>query len=150
VASRSQPVARLVLAALAAALGVLALARHGDDRACTAAAGRAYAVGLGTVPPSAAPAVAAAVRRDCAGTSVVAASSAAFLRAGARDQARELADIAVAQAPEDHRAWTARAAVLAAAGDRDGARRARARARGLNPLAPRRPAPAAAAPAQAP
>ncbi len=141
---------RLVLAALAVALGALALDRMQADRACTAAAARAYSVGLGTLPPGAAPAVAAAVRADCAGTPLVAASSAALLQAGARQPARELAELAVAQAPEDHRAWSVRAAVLAAAGDRAGARGARARARALNPLAPRPRPPAAGAPAPGP
>jgi Flp pilus assembly protein TadD len=147
VPSRSQLAARLVLAAVAVALGAVGLERLDGDRACTAAAGRAYAVGLGTVPPSAAPAIAAAVRAHCAGTPLVAGSSFALLQASARGPARELAELAVAQAPEDHRAWIARAAVLAAEGDRAGARRARARARALNPRAPRRPAPDAAAPA---
>jgi len=141
---QSQILPRLVLAALAAALGALAVARLEADRACSAAAGRAYAVGLGTLPPARATGIAGDVRADCAGSPLVAGSSTALLRAGARGPARELADAAVAQAPEDHRAWSARAAVLAAAGDRAGARAARARARALNPLAFRRRPPAAA------
>ncbi len=139
--------ARALMAACAVALGVLAVLRLGEDRACAQAARDAFAVGIGRVPASAAPRAAEAVRAHCAGTPVPAAASGAFLRAGAIGPAGDMARLAVAQVPEDHRAWSARAAVLAAGGDRAGAARARARARALNPRAPRpraagRPAPA--------
>jgi Flp pilus assembly protein TadD len=138
---------RALLAALAVALGALAVVRLGEDRACARAGRDAFAVGIGRAPATAATEAARAVRAHCAGTPVLAASSSAFLRAGAVGPAGEMARLAVAQLPEDHRAWSARAAALAARGDRRGAARARARARALNPRAPRpraagRPAPA--------
>jgi Flp pilus assembly protein TadD len=145
---RSPAAARLLLVVLAAGLAAVGAVRLAGDRACTEAGRDAFAVGVGRAPASRAPAAAAAVRDACAGTPVLAASSAAFLRAGAIGPADRMAALAVSDAPEDHRAWTARAAVLAARGDTRGAARARARARALNPLAPRPRA--AGRPAQAP
>jgi predicted Zn-dependent protease len=72
---------------------------------------------------------------DCRGALPLARGSVALLRAGRAADARRLAEVAARRQPDDYVSWLALAAVRAAAGDRQGATRARERARALNPLA---------------
>lgn len=123
-------IVRVLIVAVALAVGVLGVTRHHDATTCASALRDAQRA---AADPGRA---AGALRAHCRGGDELASGAAALVARGHPGLARALAVAATRREPENARAWLGLAFALRRT-DPEGARRAQARATALNPYAAR-------------
>jgi len=126
---------RLAVVVAAVALAVPLAGRWADARACGDARVRLFAAGLSDRPPPGGLGADARTVLDRCGDEADLAAAAVSLAAARAPEAADVGRAAVARAPEAYTAWAALEVALRGA-DPEGARRAEARARALNPRWP--------------